>query len=109
MSVMEENFVQYCKALSNPVRLKVFLHVARESEGFVPENPKKESCVTEISKALNIPQPTVSNHLSVLKKVGLVKSINSDTHCFQYVTKHAAQDLLKQSQYIFEQAHKNPY
>ena len=106
---MESKLTNYYKALSNPVRLQVFLHVAKESEGFVPENPKKESCVTEISKALNVPQPTVSNHLKVLKEAGLVTSLQSDTHCFQYVTKQAAKDLLQHSQYVFEQAHKNPY
>ena len=106
---MEKNIADYYKALSNPVRLAVFMHIAAESEGFAPESPKKESCVTEISKALKIPQPTVSNHLKVLKKAGLVKSIDVDTHCYQYVTKDAAKILLDQSNYIFQQSNKNPY
>lgn len=106
---MNKDIVHYYKALSNPVRLEVFLHVARESEGFAPESPKKESCVTEISKSLRIPQPTVSNHLRVLKEAGLVKSIDVGTHCYQYVTKQAAQALLSHAQYLYQQAHKNPY
>lgn len=106
---MSNNIVEYYKALANPVRMAIFLHVAKQSEGFVPETPKKESCVTEISKLLDIPQPTVSNHLKVLKKVGLVQSLKGGTSCYHYVTKQASQELLSHSQYVFEQAHKNPY
>jgi len=101
--------VDYYRALANPVRLAVFLHIAKESGGLAPETPKRESCVTEISKALNIPQPTVSNHLKVLKEAGLVKSTSVDTHCYQYVTKDAAEVLFSHSKYILEQARKNPY
>lgn len=106
---MTNNIVEYYKALANPVRLAIFLEVAKESEGFVPTNPSKESCVNEISKTLGIPQPTVSNHLKVLKKAGLVQSLKESTHCYHYVTKHAATALLSHSQYVFGQAHKNPY
>ena len=101
--------VKYHKALANSVRLRIFLRVAEESEGFAPDSPKKESCVTEISKKLKLPQPTVSNHLRDLEKVGLIKSVKVGTHAYQYVTKHSAQELLKHAQYIFTQAHKNPY
>lgn len=106
---MKNDVVEYYKALANPVRLAVFMYIVKESEGFVPESPKKESCVTAISKSLKIPQPTVSNHLRVLKQAGLVKSIDVDTHCYQYVTKNAAKALLSQSKYYFKQANKNPY
>ncbi len=106
---MNKNIVEYYRALANPVRLSIFLHVAKESEGFVPDSPKKESCVTEISKTLKIAQPTVSNHLRTLEKVGLIKSVQVGTRSYQYITKHAAQNLLRNAQYIFEQAFKNPY
>ncbi len=109
VAVMESTIVEYYKALSNPVRLAVFMHIANESEGFAPATPKKESCVTAISRILSIPQPTVSNHLKVLKKAGLVRSIDVDTHCYQYVTKEATEMLLNQSTYLFKQANKNPY
>lgn len=106
---MDKNLTQYHKALGNPVRLSIFLHVAKESEGFAPQSPKKESCVTGISKSLKIAQPTVSNHLRILEKVGLIKSVQVGTHSYQYVTKKSAQGLLRHAQYIFGQAHKNPY
>ena len=60
---MTSEIVEFYKALANPVRLQIFLYIAKESRGSAPITPKKESCVTEISKAINIPQPTVSNHL----------------------------------------------
>jgi DNA-binding transcriptional ArsR family regulator len=106
---MSSNISEYYKALANPIRLAVFVHIAKASEGFAPMSPKKESCVTEISKTLKIPQPTISNHLKILKQAGLVKSLDVNTHCYQYVTKEAAKELLTHSKYIFEQAHKNPY
>lgn len=106
---MNKNIARYYRALANPVRLRIFLHVAEKSEGFAPDSPKKESCVTEISKTLKVHQPTVSNHLQTLEKVGLIKSVRVGTHSYQYVTKRSAQNLLRHAQYVFEQAHKNPY
>jgi len=105
---MDKKLAGYYKALSNPTRLSVFMQVAEHSEGFAPEF-KDESCVCEISKAVGIPQPTASNHLKVLESVGLIKSVKVGTRCYQYVTKDASKYLLKQTKYIFDQAHKNPY
>jgi ArsR family transcriptional regulator, arsenate/arsenite/antimonite-responsive transcriptional repressor len=106
---MTIEIAEFYKALANPIRLRVFMHIAKESEGSAPTLPKLESCVTAISKQLRIPQPTVSNHLKVLKEAGLVKSVSKDTHCYQYVTKDAAKLLLDQSKYVYQQANKNPY
>ena len=61
-TVMDKKLASYYKALSNPVRLAVFIHVADHSEGFAPKL-KKETCVCEISEAVGIPQPTASAHL----------------------------------------------
>lgn len=106
---MKQNVVEYYKALSNPVRLKIYLHIADKSEGFTPDTPHKDSCVTEMTKTLKVPQPTVSNHIRVLEKAGLIKAIHVDTHSYSYITKKPAQQLLKHTQYIYEQAHANPY
>lgn len=99
---------EFYKALSNPVRLKIFMHVASMSEGYAPKN-KEGTCVGNLAKKLDIPQPTVSNHLKVLEECGLTKSIKEGTKSYQYVRKDASKYLLEHSQYIFEQAHKNPY
>ncbi len=105
---MNEKLAKYYKTLSNPIRLAVFREVANHSEGFVPKF-KNKSCVCEIARAVGIPQPTTSNHLKALEKAGLIKNVKVGTRCYQYVTKDAAKYLLKHTQYIFEQAHKNPY
>ncbi len=51
------------KAISHPTRLDI-LNLLRDGE----------KCVCEIFPALDIGQPNVSRHLSVLKKEGLVSS-----------------------------------
>lgn len=105
---MSQELVDYYKALSNPVRLAVFMHVADHSGGETPRD-KKISCVSEISEAIGIPQPTASNHLKVLEDAGLIKGIKVGTKCYQYVTKDAAARLLDNSQYIAKMANQNPY
>lgn len=105
---MDNKLAMYYKVLSNPVRLQVFMHIADNSAGFAPEF-KDESCISEISRTLDIPQPTASNHVKALKKAGLVKSTSVGTRCYHYVTKDAAKYLLSHTQYLFDQAHKNPY
>lgn len=105
---MDNKLASYYKVLSNPVRLAVFRHVADHSEGFAPKF-KKESCVCETARAVGIPQPTASNHLRTLEKSGLIKSVKVGTRSYQYVTKDAAQYLMDHTDYIYKQAHKNPY
>lgn len=105
---MSRQLEKYYHALSNPVRLAVFIHVADHSIGEAPKY-KEESCVSEISRMVNIPQPTASNHLRVLEEAGLVKSVKVGTKCYQYVRKDAAKELLDNATYVFEMAHKNPY
>ena len=105
---MDKKLAMYYKVLSNPVRLQVFMHIAEMSVGFAPTN-KEESCLTEISRTVGIPQPTASNHVKALKKAGLVKSTSVGTRVYHYVTKDAANYLLDHTRYIFDQAHRNPY
>jgi DNA-binding transcriptional ArsR family regulator len=105
---MDKKLAMYYKVLSNPVRLRIFMHIAEMSVGFAPSE-KEESCISEICRTVDIPQPTASNHVKALKKAGLVKSTSVGTRCYHYVTKDAAQYLLEHTQYIFKQAHRNPY
>jgi DNA-binding transcriptional ArsR family regulator len=50
------------KSLGDPTRLKI-IHLLSYGE----------LCVCEIFSALEKPQPTISHHLNILKKAGLVK------------------------------------
>lgn len=56
-----KGFIKVMKALSDPSRVKI-----------VKMLQQKSMCVCEIQSALNLAQPTVSNHLKVLEDAGLV-------------------------------------
>ncbi len=54
---------QVCHALGDPKRLMILYALA--------EQPK---CVTDLATELNIPQPTVSRHLKILRERSLVEA-----------------------------------
>lgn len=54
------------KALADPVRLRLFSVVASHAGG--------EACVCEVSRGVEVSQPTISHHLKVLRDAGLVTS-----------------------------------
>ncbi|MFD3427576.1 ArsR/SmtB family transcription factor [Nocardia fluminea] len=54
------------KALSDPVRLRLFSLVASRAGG--------EACVCDISDGVDVSQPTISHHLKVLREAGLLTS-----------------------------------
>ncbi len=58
-----KEFTKVMKALSDPNRVKILKMLQQQS-----------LCVCEIQAALDIAQPTVSNHLKVLEEAGLVYS-----------------------------------
>jgi len=58
-----EKITRICKALSDPTRVRIFLFLT-----------KKTFCVNAIVSFLNISQPAVSQHLKILREVGLVKA-----------------------------------
>jgi ArsR family transcriptional regulator len=72
---------EFFKALGDPTRLKIIRMLA--------SNPECRLCVGAIANRLGITQPAVSQHLKVLKNVGLVEpnrdgfrvhySINTET------------------------------
>jgi ArsR family transcriptional regulator, arsenate/arsenite/antimonite-responsive transcriptional repressor len=55
------DFIKVMKALSDPNRVKI-----------VKMLQNKSMCVCEMQSALEIAQPTVSNHLKILEEAGLV-------------------------------------
>lgn len=58
-----ETFVQVMKALSDPNRVKIIKLLQQ----------KKSLCVCELRSLLDLAQPTVSKHLKILEKAGLVE------------------------------------
>mgnify|MGYP005851993255 CR=1 FL=1 len=55
-----KEFTKVMKALSDPNRVRILKMLQHQS-----------LCVCEMQAALNIAQPTVSNHLKVLEEAGL--------------------------------------
>ena len=58
----EERTAEVLKALGHPARLMI-------ARGLL----KKQCNVTKIVAGLNLPQPTVSQHLKILKNAGVIK------------------------------------
>jgi ArsR family transcriptional regulator len=56
---------EFFKALGEPTRLKIIRLLA--------SNPERSLCVGALAHRLGITQPAVSQHLKVLKNVGLVE------------------------------------
>lgn len=57
-----QDYADFLKALADPTRLKI-IYLLKHGE----------LCVCEIFTAMDKPQPTVSHHLNILKKAGIIK------------------------------------
>lgn len=57
-----EERAQKLKAVGHPIRLKLLCMIARG----------QDSCVSDLWRCLNQPQPVISQHLSILKEYGIV-------------------------------------
>ena len=59
-----EQVAPLLKALADPVRLRLMSLVA--------SHPGGEACVCDLNEAFDLSQPTISHHLKVLHKAGLL-------------------------------------
>lgn len=57
----EERVAEVFKALSHPTRIRIIDYL---SDG--------EKCVKDIWQELGVPQPTVSQHINILKEAGII-------------------------------------
>jgi DNA-binding transcriptional ArsR family regulator len=72
-----------CSALADPTRLLLLYALADQ-----PRN------VTELTQELNVPQPTVSRHLKVLRDGSLVQATRQGTSVQYELTDHRIIDAL---------------
>jgi ArsR family transcriptional regulator len=73
------------KALSDPVRLRLLSVVASHTGG--------EACVCDLSAGIDLTQPTISHHLKVLRRAGLLESERRGSWVYYRVIPQALQQL----------------
>lgn len=73
------------KALSHPVRLKIVCGLL-----------KKEVCnVNSLAEGLKLPQPTVSQHLNILKNAGIISGSRKGTSICYCVNNKEIRAIIK--------------
>jgi ArsR family transcriptional regulator len=73
------------KALADPVRLRLLSVVASHAGG--------EACVCDIAAGIEVTQPTISHHLKVLRKAGLLDSERRGSWVYYRVVPSALEQL----------------
>jgi len=79
-----KDFEALLKAVADESRLKI-LYLLTELD---------EACVRDIQQVLRVPQPTVSRHLGLLKRMGLVDNHRRGKWNYYYIVKRQS-DLAK--------------
>lgn len=59
-----EQLASLLKAVADPTRLQLI--------AFINASSKSESCVCDLTEALDLSQPTISHHLRILTEAGLI-------------------------------------
>jgi DNA-binding transcriptional ArsR family regulator len=72
-----------CSALADPTRLLLLYALSDQARN-----------VTDLTQELNVPQPTVSRHLKVLREGGLVKATRQGASVQYELTDHRVIDAL---------------
>jgi len=81
-----ESHVEALKALAHLTRLQVFFFLVQA---------RREVPVGEIQEALGVPGPTLSHHLDLLRRAGLVRSRRQERHIYCSVNRELVTDLVR--------------
>ncbi len=81
-----ESHVEAFKALAHLTRLQVFFVLVRAG---------REMSVGEIQGAVGIPGPTLSHHLDLLRRAGLVESRREERYVYYSVQREAVTTLVR--------------
>ncbi len=79
-----ENMAEMFKAFSDPTRLMI-LKLLSENESM---------CVCNIIEELKKPQPTISHHLNILKKSGIIKARKEGTWNHYFIVDSKVGDII---------------
>lgn len=75
---LSEDFLQFCKGLANNNRQQILFSVFTD---------KQEHTVSEVANNVGIAQSTASEHLSLLKRAGVLVSEKRDREVYYMVNK----------------------
>jgi len=84
--VATDRHAEAFKALAHLTRLKVFFFLASEA---------REVPAGEIAETLDIPGPTLSRHLDLLRRAGLITSRREERFIYYSVTPEMTSDLIR--------------
>ena len=88
-----EKYSEIFKALAHPIRLKIVC-------GLI----KKEQCnVSVMVDKLALPQPTVSQHLNILKNAGIIEGFRKGTQICYKVTNEETRKIIGVLEELCEQ------
>lgn len=80
-----ERYAEIFKALAHPIRLRIVCGLA-----------KKDECnVSIMVEKLCVPQPTVSQHLNILKNAGIITGYKKGTQVCYKITDEIAKKIVK--------------
>ncbi len=72
-----EKYAEIFKALAHPIRLKIACGLMK----------KDECCVSTMVEKLAIAQPTISQHLNVMKNAGIIEGYrNGNQICYKLIS-----------------------
>lgn len=74
------------RALAHPTRLQVFFFLVRA---------RREVPAGEIQEALEVPGPTLSHHLDILRRAGLLRSRRQERYVFYSVNQDTVRELVR--------------
>ena len=84
--VATEQHVEALKSLAHRTRLDIFFFLVRQ---------KREVAVSEIQAELEIPGPTLSHHLDLLRRAGLVQSRREATFVYYSPKSEMVSELVR--------------
>ncbi len=80
-----ENYAEKLKALGHPVRLRIAVELS-----------EKDFTVNALCAALDVPQATVSQHLSILRNKGIIEGSRNGTSISYRLSSAPVRDMLEQ-------------
>ena len=81
-----DGHVEALKALAHLTRLQVFFFLVRA---------RADVSVSEIQEAVKVPGPTLSHHLDVLRRAGLVESRRHERYIYYSVERNTVTALVR--------------